>query len=434
MHNGLHDPNNDTWPATGPLARSVVLGGPAVDLRELRTFVAVVEEGRFSRAAHRLHLSQSAISQTIRGLEKTCGITLLERTSSGAVATSAGELLFAEARAVLARHEQAVAAMFRRRDENSALRVGVPLELPPGLLSGALSSLAVNYPSTAIAVRQVCTARQIDGLSSGELDLGLLRHRPASLDLDATLVADEPLGVLVSETQADRLGPLDEVGLDALVGLDWHGFPRQGSPVWYDELTATLRSHGLHIGAMTSQAGEVSRRGDVRQCEFGPILRAGSRKLPERTSAAHQVATTGRGSHSTAHMGGMVGDFVSSRSGSPRSTAGKGSGSAVRRRTKRRRVGTPSRTRAEDFVSRMVAIHKRTVPSVDDENGTLSPSSDDYYRRPRGHGDLSTATSKALSHSDTRSSDRNRASALRTVRRPSGPTLRAVARRTSFAR
>ena len=229
-----------------------------MDLRELRTFVAVVEEGRFSRAAQRLHLSQSAISQTIRGLERDCGIILFDRTNAGAVATSAGELLFAEARAVLARHEQAVAAMFRRREENSALRIGVPLELPHGLLSGALSTLAVDYPSTAIAVRHVCTARQIDGLSSGDIDLGLLRHRPANLDLDASLVADEPLGVLVSETQADRLGALDELGLEALVGLDWHGFPKQNSPVWFDELTATLRSHGLHIGAMTSQTGEVS--------------------------------------------------------------------------------------------------------------------------------------------------------------------------------
>jgi DNA-binding transcriptional LysR family regulator len=229
-----------------------------VNLRELRTFVTVVEEGRFSQAARRLHLSQSAISQTIRGLEKTCGVVLLERTSSGAVATSAGELLFAEARAVLARHEQAVAAMSRRRDEGSALRVGVPFQLRPGLLSGALSALAVDYPSTAIAVRLVCTASQIGLLSSRELDLGLLRHRPPSLDLDATLVADEPLGVLVNEAQADRLGPLDEVGLDALVGLDWHGFPRQSSPVWYDELTATLRGYGLHIGAMTPHAGEAS--------------------------------------------------------------------------------------------------------------------------------------------------------------------------------
>jgi hypothetical protein len=71
------------------------------------------------------------------------------------------------------------------------------------------------------------------------------------------------------------------------------------------------------------------RGGDVCECESGPILRAGPPKLPERTSAAHQVATADRGSHSTAHVGGMVGGFMSSRSGSPRRPAGKGS----RRRT-----------------------------------------------------------------------------------------------------
>jgi DNA-binding transcriptional LysR family regulator len=228
-----------------------------VDLRELRTFVAVVEEGRFAGAAHRLNLSQPAISHTIRGLEKECGIVLLERTSSGVVTTSAGKLLFVEARAVLARYEQAAAAMSRGRDEHSVLRLGVPFGLPHGLLSGALASLAANYPSTAIAVRQACTARQIDALSTGEQDLGLLRHRPASLNLDAALVADEPLGVLVSETQAQRLGHADEVGLDALVGLDWHGFPRQNSPVWYDELTATLRSYGLQVGPPTSYTEEL---------------------------------------------------------------------------------------------------------------------------------------------------------------------------------
>ena len=323
--------------------------------------------------------------------------------------------------------------MFRRRDENSALRVGVPFELPSGLLSGALSSLSVNYPSTAVAVRQVCTARQIDGLSAGELDLGLLRHRPASLDLDATLVADEPLGVLVSETQADRLGPLDEVGLDALVGLDWHGFPRQGSPVWFDELTATLRSHGLHIGAMTSQSGEVSAEVTYASVSLGrsfalapascqnalppPIKwrRLAGDPIRRRTWAAWSATSCRR------DLGHLVALLERDLDGVPR-------------RAKGRRVVTPSRTGALDFVSRMVVIRKRTAPSVDDENGTLPPSSDDYSRRPRGHRDISTSTSKALSHSDTRSRDCNRAAALRTVRRPAGPTLRAVARRTSFAR
>jgi DNA-binding transcriptional LysR family regulator len=228
-----------------------------VDLRELRTFVAVVEEGRFAGAAHRLNLSQPAISHTIRGLEKQCGVVLLERTSSGVVTTTAGKLLLVEARAVLARYEQALTAISRGCGEDKSLRLGIPYGLPPGLLSCALATLAGSYPTTTIAIRQLCTARQIEALNAGEQDLGLLRHRPASMGLDATLVADEPLGVLLSEPQAERLGPSDEVGLEALVGLYWHGFPRQSSPVWYDELTSTLRSYGLHVEPPASYTDEL---------------------------------------------------------------------------------------------------------------------------------------------------------------------------------
>ena len=230
-----------------------------MDLRELRTFVAVVEEGRFAGAAQRLNLSQPAISHTIRGLEKHCGVLLLERTSSGVVTTAAGKLLVAEARAVLARYEQAVAAMAQGSCEDASLRIGMPFGLPPGLLSSALPALAATWPSTAITLRQVSTARQIEALGMGELDLGLLRHRPSKSDLDAVLIADEPLGLIVSECQSQRLGPSDEVGLESLVdlGLDWHGFPRASSPVWYDELTATLRIYGLHIEPSTLYTEEL---------------------------------------------------------------------------------------------------------------------------------------------------------------------------------
>lgn len=230
-----------------------------MDLRELRTFVAVVEEGRFAGAAHRLNLSQPAISHTISGLEKQCGVRLLERTSAGVVTTSAGKVLVTEARAVLARYEQAVATMAQSGSEDTLLRIAIPFGLPTGLLNEALAALAAAYPAMTIAVRQLCTVSQIAALSDGELDLGLLRHRPANLDLDALLVADEALGVLVSETQASRLGPSEEVGLETLAGqgLEWHGFPRESSPVWYDELTATLRGYGLNIGRSAPQPDEL---------------------------------------------------------------------------------------------------------------------------------------------------------------------------------
>jgi DNA-binding transcriptional LysR family regulator len=82
-----------------------------MELRELRAFVAVVEEGGLSAAARRLHGSEPALSQTVSGLERQLGVKLLVRGSAGVRATEAGTALLGEARAVLARHDQALRAM-----------------------------------------------------------------------------------------------------------------------------------------------------------------------------------------------------------------------------------------------------------------------------------------------------------------------------------
>ncbi len=219
-----------------------------MDLRELRTFVAVVEEGRFSGAAQRLKLSQPAISHTIKGLEKRCGVALLERTSAGVRTTAAGKTLLSEARELLARYEQAMSVMSGGDTDETQLRVGIPFGLPAGMPSGALADLAEAFPSTVVVIRQLSSAHQADLLTARELDLGLLRHRPSKPDLDATLIADEPLGVIVSSTKAEQLGlGDDEIDLGVLTDLAWHGFPRDDSPPWYDEVSATLRGYGLDV-------------------------------------------------------------------------------------------------------------------------------------------------------------------------------------------
>jgi hypothetical protein len=81
-----------------------------VELREMRAFVVVVEEGSLSAAARRLRLSQPALSQTMAALERQLGMPLLVRRNTGVQATEAGMTLLTEARAVLARHDQALAA------------------------------------------------------------------------------------------------------------------------------------------------------------------------------------------------------------------------------------------------------------------------------------------------------------------------------------
>jgi DNA-binding transcriptional LysR family regulator len=220
-----------------------------MELREMRAFVAVVEEGGLSAAARRLYVSQPALSQTINALERQLGVQLLVRTSTGAQPTEAGMTLLTEARAVLARYQQALAAVTGPDpDGATALRLGIPLELPADLLTKPLAEVAAAYPATRIMARHLPTSEQLAALRAGELDVGLVREHPIGQDLDAVLVVEEQLGVLLAVQQAERLAGPEGIRLEALAGTDWVGFARAESPAWHDQLTAILRSHGIDLG------------------------------------------------------------------------------------------------------------------------------------------------------------------------------------------
>jgi DNA-binding transcriptional LysR family regulator len=221
-----------------------------MELRELSAFVAVVEEGGMSAAARRLHVSQSALSQTVSSLERELGVILLERASTGVRPTEAGATLLAEARAVLARYHQAMRAMSNYCGESSGvIRLGIPLELAADLLPPALARLAAESPRIRVVPQHLSTAAQFSALRADQLDVGLVRERPSGSEFDAMLVARESLGIVVSAKLAARLAGPDGVDLDQLGDLEWVGFPRSASPTWYDQLTGILRSHGVDIGA-----------------------------------------------------------------------------------------------------------------------------------------------------------------------------------------
>lgn len=225
-----------------------------VELRELRVFVAIAEQGSVSGAARRLRVSQPAVSQTVAALEQQVGAELLVRSSTGVRLTEAGLVLAAEARAVLARYEQALTAVGRFAvTGDTRLRVGVPLELPSDLLPAAFAALAAAHPRTRAEVRHLSSAAQLDALRDGDLDLGLLRSRPLDADFDAMLAVEEPLGVLLSAS--DQRSNSAGVRLEKLAGLDWLAFARADSPAWFDEVAAVLRGHGLSPGPAVAPGG-----------------------------------------------------------------------------------------------------------------------------------------------------------------------------------
>jgi DNA-binding transcriptional LysR family regulator len=229
-----------------------------MELRELAAFVAVVEEGGLSAASRRLHVSQPALSQTVNNLERELAVKLLVRSSTGAQPTEAGITFLAEARAVLARRDEALAAMAElTTDGVSVIRLGIPLELDPHVLPGALARFTAKFPEARVVPRQLSTAAQFAALRDDTLDVGLVRERPAGPEFDAMLVSREHLGILIASDLADELVGPDGVQLDALHGLKWIGFPRTGSPAWFDELTSILRSHGVDVGPPVPQDLEL---------------------------------------------------------------------------------------------------------------------------------------------------------------------------------
>jgi DNA-binding transcriptional LysR family regulator len=217
-----------------------------MEIRDLRVFVAVAEEGGLSAAARRLHMSQPAITQIIHTLEKQLGGRLLQRTHVGASPTERGSVLLGEARALVAHHDRIVAEMTTSTTTDvGPLQIGVPLELPPDLLPSAVARVSAIFPDLIVQMRHARSTEQLEALKAGELDLALLRDRPLDRTVDSVLAVEEAMGVILTAARAEELAQPAGVPLHRLADLRWVGFARGDAPAWHDQVSATLRSHGV---------------------------------------------------------------------------------------------------------------------------------------------------------------------------------------------
>jgi DNA-binding transcriptional LysR family regulator len=217
-----------------------------MEIRQLRAFIAVVEEGALSGAARRLHMSQPSLSATMQSLERQLGGLLLIRDQSGARPTELGEALLGEARALVARHDRILETLAPPPLSGSTLRVGAPLELPADLLPTAIAHVTATYPDVTVRLRFARSTTQLTALKAGELDAALVRDRPADPTIDSVLAVEESMGVILTSALSCKLAEPSGVQLHRLAGLRWAGFARGDAPAWHDQVRATLRGHGVN--------------------------------------------------------------------------------------------------------------------------------------------------------------------------------------------
>ncbi|MET9604854.1 LysR substrate-binding domain-containing protein [Streptomyces sp. NPDC006512] len=201
-----------------------------MELRQLHYFVTVVEDGGFTRAAARLHLSQPGLSAQIRRLERELGQPLLDRSGRAVTPTEVGRAVLPYARAALA----AVDAVRQTVDEYTGLLRG---RVTLGLVSGAtghafdvasfLADFHDAHPAVEISLVEDTSERMQAALMAGELDLALLgpTEETPPPGVSYRTVIDEPLAVAVAPAsrllaRASRTGvPLAELRDQPLISL-----------------------------------------------------------------------------------------------------------------------------------------------------------------------------------------------------------------------
>jgi LysR family hca operon transcriptional activator len=220
--------------------------GVEVELRHLRYFVAVAEEGGLSVAAERrLHTSQPSLSRQIRDLEDEVGAQLLTRNARGVELTPAGRTFLDHARLVLSQVEAAGEA---------ARRVAHPAKprFAMGFLTGheltwmpeAFRILRDELPDIDVTISSQYSPPLANALLKGTVDAAFLRREQGLPELAFRLLVKEPLVVVLPGDH--RLAALQAVSPQDLVGETFVGVAAT-APVLRGVIDDYLKRSGIHI-------------------------------------------------------------------------------------------------------------------------------------------------------------------------------------------
>src|ERR1700730_9726125 len=168
-----------------------------MELRHLRYFVAVVEEGSLTEAAkRRLHTSQPSLSRQIRDLEQQVGAELLSRSVHGVELTAAGKAFLDHARLALMQVDAAVeAARKAAQPVRKTFAIGFQTGQEMNWLPRAMHVLRDELKNIQVTISSDYSPDLAEALVRGRLDVAFLRTEPA-FDLGYEVVDREPLIVL----------------------------------------------------------------------------------------------------------------------------------------------------------------------------------------------------------------------------------------------
>src|SRR5215813_8601310 len=192
-----------------------------MELRHLRYFIAVAEEGHVTRAAERLGMQQPPLSQRIKAMERELDVQLFHRRARGVELTDAGRAFFNNARAVLAQLDHTFETTRRTaRGEQGRISIGiVPASPFHPLVPQAIRAFRESYPLVSVRLEERLGGELLELLRNEQIDVAFIRMPHADQEgLVINRLLEEPM--LVALPAAHTLARTDAGGEAALLLKD----------------------------------------------------------------------------------------------------------------------------------------------------------------------------------------------------------------------
>lgn len=231
-----------------------------MELRHIRYFLAIAEEGHFTRAAAKVGIGQPPLSQQIRDLEAEIGARLFHRVAHGAELTAAGKAFLEGVKEMPAFAERAAKAARRAsRGETGSIRIGfIPSAGLNVIVPAAIRTFRRVYAEVDITLEEANTKRLVAGLQDGSLDAVFLRPNLVGLEVfQLHVLSAEPMLVVLPASHP--AAAQQEVDLASLSGDTFLLVPRSFGPTFYDNIVGACRNAGFEpvIGEVAPVIGSI---------------------------------------------------------------------------------------------------------------------------------------------------------------------------------
>jgi DNA-binding transcriptional LysR family regulator len=218
---------------------------PNIEVRHLLAVIRLAEELNFTRAADRLHITQSALSKQITEIEKQQRFHLFTRNNHGKVElTDVGRIFVQEARSALLHIDRAV-QLGRAAHEgtDSVLTIGHSPDADQAWISAILAIRLPLYPKLRIQLISEFSTELVRSVIAGKLNLALVTAPPENSQITAVAFSQSPLYVALPQTHA--AARKEHITLQDLAKDEWILFARRVHPVVHDEIIDAAQRKGI---------------------------------------------------------------------------------------------------------------------------------------------------------------------------------------------